>query len=281
MNWSEAIASACTHRGEDFGSLARRRCEPSMSAASTSPPAGVVDFSAVAVKNNGRPAASSAVNVPSFGLLTMQEIPVPGVRRGVLSGAQLQAIERYAVSVLDGTAVVAGGRLKLLSSAPVAVVVAVRDQRLELDADGRAGAQHLEAQIARVGPRRHENSLLQQRVGQGEAPHGNTVRHGEGFQMDEAARIHRAAGEFVGGQMIQLSQVAGAQVDLGDQQHPLDRRLETGHQERVVAACIGTGYGTAGVAAEAVGHQPFATRRVVPVAADIATQRQKRDLFKI
>jgi ribosomal protein S11 len=48
----------------------------------------------------------------------------------------------------------------------------------------------------------------------------------------------------------------------------------------VIAACIRAGDGTAGVAAETVGHQPFAADRIVPVAADIATERQKRDLFR-
>lgn len=98
--------------------------------------------------------------------------------------------------------------------------------------------------------------------------------------MDEAVRIDRAAGKFVGGQMIRPSQVVDAQVEFRNQQLSLDRRREARDQKSVIAACIRAGDGTAGVAAETVGHQPFAADRIVPVAADIATERQKRDLFR-
>jgi hypothetical protein len=48
----------------------------------------------------------------------------------------------------------------------------------------------------------------------------------------------------------------------------------------VVAPGIGAGHRAAGIAAQSVGYQPFAAARLVPVAADIATKRQVRDLFR-
>jgi hypothetical protein len=47
----------------------------------------------------------------------------------------------------------------------------------------------------------------------------------------------------------------------------------------VVAPGVGSGDRAAGIAAQAVGHQPFPGDRVLPDAADIATEDQVRDLF--
>jgi len=48
----------------------------------------------------------------------------------------------------------------------------------------------------------------------------------------------------------------------------------------VVAPGIGPGDGSAGIASEAVGDQPFPAERIRPIAADVATENQKRDLFE-
>jgi hypothetical protein len=98
--------------------------------------------------------------------------------------------------------------------------------------------------------------------------------------MHESARIHRAAGEFVGKETIGPSSVLDGHVDFGDQQSALDGRLETRHKEPVVPPGIGAGHRAARVAAQAVGRQPFPAAGAAPVAADIATEDQARDLFR-
>ena len=60
----------------------------------------------------------------------------------------------------------------------------------------------------------------------------------------------------------------------------LDGRLETRHKEPVVPPGVGSGDRAARIAAQSVGHQPFAGDRALPVAADIATEDQARDLFR-
>jgi len=81
MNWSEAVANVCTHGGADFGSAARRFCDRAMSVASTSPPAGGSQFSAVAVKNTVCPAVRSAVNVPGPHKSSSASSPLPNSSR--------------------------------------------------------------------------------------------------------------------------------------------------------------------------------------------------------
>ena len=98
--------------------------------------------------------------------------------------------------------------------------------------------------------------------------------------MHESAGIDRAAGEFVGKEWIEPSPVFDGYIDFGDQQGSLDGRLETRQQEPMVAPGIGAGHRAARVAAQAVGRQPFPAAGVAPVAADIATKLQVRDLFR-
>ncbi len=98
--------------------------------------------------------------------------------------------------------------------------------------------------------------------------------------MHESVRIHRAAGEFVGKEWIEPSLVFDGYIDFGDQQGSFGGRLETRQQEPVVAPGIGAGHRAARVAAQAVGRQPFTAACAAPVAADIATKRQARDLFR-
>jgi hypothetical protein len=122
--------------------------------------------------------------------------------------------------------------------------------------------------------------LLQQRIGDGVSPDRDAVAHGEGLQMNEASRIDYAAGEFIGRQMINISQVLDARIDFRHQQRTLHRGLEARHQETMVTPRVGAGNRAAGIPAETVGHQPFAANRFIPAAADIATQRQRRDLCR-
>jgi hypothetical protein len=75
------------------------------------------------------------------------------------------------------------------------------------------------------------------------------------------------------------SPVLDAHVDFPDQQGSLGRRLEARHQKPVVPPGIRAGNRAAGVPTQSVGYQPFPAERLVPVAADIATKRQVRDLF--
>ena len=98
--------------------------------------------------------------------------------------------------------------------------------------------------------------------------------------MHESAGIHRAACEFVGKEWIEPSLVFDGYIDFGDQQGSFGGRLETRQQEPVVAPGIGAGHRAARVAAQAVGRQPFTAACAAPVAADIATKRQARDLFR-
>jgi hypothetical protein len=97
--------------------------------------------------------------------------------------------------------------------------------------------------------------------------------------MHKALRTDRTAGEFIGGQICLGAQVLHAEVDLGDQQRALHGRGQARHEKSVVAARIGKRHRSAGVAAQAIGHQPLVAGGAFPRAADLAAERQMRDLF--
>src|SRR3984957_3080754 len=97
--------------------------------------------------------------------------------------------------------------------------------------------------------------------------------------MYEALWTDRAVGEFVRKQIGLAAKVFDAQIDLGDEQRALHGRLETGHEKSVVAAGIGKRHRAAGVATQAVRHEPFVTGGAVPVAADLAAECQICNLF--
>ena len=152
--------------------------------------------------------------------------------------------------------------------------VPIRDEGLEFDEHRPGGALEREMQVAHVGERCHEDPLLDERIGDGVAPGGNPLVHGEGFDVNEALRIDGAAGELIRRQRIPLAQVLGDEVDLRHHQGALDRRIEARHQEGVVAAGVGERDGAAGIAAQAVGRQPLTAGGALPVAASIAAQGQ-------
>ena len=97
--------------------------------------------------------------------------------------------------------------------------------------------------------------------------------------MDETLWADRAVGEFVRKQVSLAAKVLDAQIDLGDEQRALHGRLETRHEKSVVAARIGERHRAAGVAAQAVRHEPFVAGGAVPVAADLAAECQICNLF--
>ncbi len=80
----------------------------------------------------------------------------------------------------------------------------------------------------------------------------------EGFQMNEAARIHRAVLEFIGRQRVAYAQVLDGDVDLGDQQATFHRRPQARHQKGVIASSVGARHRAAGEPAQPIGDQPFA-----------------------
>jgi len=129
MNWSEALASVCTHGGAVVGNaairasraaddggehiIARRRC----------------GFFGGGGKEHGRSTVSSALKIPGphksssasrprGGFFAMQEIPIPDIRRGVASGADGEAIGLRAVEGLDGAAVLRGDGFKRRAPRP-------------------------------------------------------------------------------------------------------------------------------------------------------------------
>ncbi len=204
----------------------------------------------------------------------MPEIPVPGVQRAVLAGGDGQAAPASAAGGAHAYARAVVLDLEGPRTAALAVEVLIRDQRLQFDEQGPGGAFEREMQVARVGERRHEDALHDERIGDGVAPRGNPLVHGEAFDVHEASGIDRAAGELIRRQLIELPEVLDAQVDLRHHQRALDRRIEARHQEGVVAAGVGTGDGAAGIAAQTVGHQPLAADGGVPVTAGLAAQGQ-------
>ena len=229
----------------------------------------------------------------------MQEIPVPDVGRRVVAVAHGQSIGTRAVAGIDDAARgmgrrryagrriarhgVAGRRPRAIRyrakrplPAALAVIVAIRDQRLQVHGERRTAALEFESQVTRIGAARHENPLFQDGVGDGVAPHRHAVLHGEGFQVHEAAWIDGGADEFVGGQRQGTSLVFDVDVDLGHQKSAIHRRLEARHEKAMVAAGVGAGDGAAGIAPQAIGHQPLVRDCRIPVTADLASQHQKR-----
>ena len=101
-------------------------------------------------------------------------------------------------------------------------MVAVCDVGLEAHAQRRSAADHCQSQVAGVGSRRHENLLLQERIGNGVPPGGHAHLNGEGFQVNEALGADGSAGEFVGAEVIALAQILDADVDLGHHERALD-----------------------------------------------------------
>ena len=71
-----------------------------------------------------------------------------------------------------------------------------------------------------------------------------------------AARMH-GAGKLIRGQIVPRAGDANALVELREQHHASDGRLGGGDEEAVVAPGVHAGRRGAGVAAEAVGLEPF------------------------
>jgi len=94
----------------------------------------------------------------------------------------------------------------------------------------------------------------------------------------EALGGDRAIGELVGTELGVAAQILHADVDFRDQQCARHRRRQTRHEERVVAARIGARDGAARVASQSVGHQPFVADGLVPIAASLTPENQKRVL---
>src|SRR5579859_1446180 len=179
----------------------------------------------------------------------MPEVPIPFGRWGESAVAHQEAVGPGTVKGLNQAAIGTWLQLEGPGSYSEAVIVTIGDEGFECDAQRRRTPQHGQTEIAGVGARRHENLLLQERVGHAKAPGRYAVKYGERLQMDEALRADRAVDEFICRQSGHLPEVLDAQVDFGHEQRALHRGLEAGHEKSVVTAGVGERNGAACVTA--------------------------------
>src|SRR5882757_3592378 len=100
----------------------------------------------------------------------MPEVPIPLGCRREFARAHLEPVGSSAGKGLNAAGLRARLQFKFLRTAPMTVVIAIREQGFERDAHRRRGPNQFQTQIAGIGALGHENALLQQRVGYAKAP---------------------------------------------------------------------------------------------------------------
>jgi hypothetical protein len=118
-----------------------------------------------------------------------------------------------------------------------------------------------------IGPLLHPNSLFQQRISHGVAPHRHRALQEEPLQVDEPLGRHFRAGPAVGIQAVALPAIVHALVELGHQQRAAHRRLECRDEQPVVAPRQHAADRSHRIPAYPVGHQPLALARESQVPA--------------
>src|SRR6266581_6918756 len=131
------------------------------------------------------------------------EIPEPIMCR-LAGGALAKKVERggalvseHAQSVLDLADLhmpIAGMRGR--------VVVAVIDQRLECQFDGRSAACEFIPEVGRVRPLLHPDTLLDERIATSEVPNGRCPLQPKGFDVSETLRFDCASGPAIRRQRV-------------------------------------------------------------------------------
>jgi len=86
--------------------------------------------------------------------------------------------------------------------------------------------------------------------------------------VPEALRLHDT-GVLVGGELVELVFDPDLFLHFGEEHSSAQWRGEGRNQEAMIAASVCPGKRGGGVAADAVGDKPFATRRLVPVLQNI------------
>ncbi len=202
----------------------------------------------------------------------MPEVPVPLGRGREPPLADRQYVGAGAGEGLHSALRGAGLELEGMSAPAMAVIVAVRDEGLQHDPQGRRCTQQFQPQIARIGPDRHENLLFQQRIGDRIAPSRNPVAYGEGLQVYEALPADCPTRELIGREISLDAEVFHGEIDLRHQKRALHRRPQARDEKPMIAACMTAGGGAARETAQAVRHQPLISAGAFPTSADITSE---------
>ena len=107
------------------------------------------------------------------------------------------------------------------------------------------------------------------------APPGHAVGEVEGGEQLVPARVDRAGPPFVGGEPDAGVAEDEHRIEGGEAEHSLGRAVDRYDEQPVVAARAEPGDGAHRVAADAVGDEPFALRRLVERAATLRAEADR------
>ena len=110
------------------------------------------------------------------------------------------------------------------------------------------------------------------------APAGHAVGEVERGEQLVPARVDRAGPPFVGGEPDAGIAEDEHRIEGGEAEHPLGRPVDRNDEQPVVAARAEPGDGAHRVAADAVGDEPFALRRLVERAAGLRAEADRHCL---
>ena len=154
-----------------------------------------------------------------------------------------------------------------------AMVVAVIDERGDLERHGSAGADDRVLHVRCVGAGLHPHALVDERVGPTPRPHGHRPVEDKALEVTMAGRIDGAiVGPPVRAERTVESLVVDALVQLADEECAADRRRQRRHQEAVIASCQESSHRSRREAADPVGAQPLPRFRRRQPAGDVATE---------
>ena len=157
------------------------------------------------------------------------------------------------------------------------VIIAIVHQRFEREFDRLVCAAQTVEHARGVRALRHPNAFFELNVvTERERPHRNRAFEVKSYGAHPALRSDRAIVPAIGGKLECLPRDARDFFDLCCEQRSPDRRFERGNQQTVIAARQHAGNRARGIAADAVGHQPFARASRGEVAGDFAAQIHRR-----
>jgi hypothetical protein len=194
----------------------------------------------------------------------MAEVPVPRGRWREGAAVEEEPIRARAVERFDLAAAFDGRAARHPPGAmAMAVEVAIRAQRIQLESERQRAAQQREAHGRRVLAVHHDDPLLEQRVAERVFPHRQRAFEPERVEMLEAARIDGAVSVLVGRKPVAHTAVLRKDFDLRDQHRALRRRLQRRDEQPVVAPRTSAGDRARREPAEAIRQQPLALCRAL------------------
>src|SRR5215470_1971077 len=153
-----------------------------------------------------------------------------------------------------------------------AVVVAVIDERGDLERDGRPSADDRILRVSRFRAGLHPHAFLDERVGTTPGPHRRCAVEHKAFEVTMARWIYGAVGPPVCEERSAESVVVDKLVELANEKRAADWGRKRRHQKAVVASCEQSGNRSRREAADLVRTEPLLRLRRRQASGDVTTE---------